>query len=161
MECKSKSRESEKSQFNHDLATQSIFSRIHAMSIRVTKCKKETTNLSSSFECSTVSYAFESLGFWASYTMSNRMVLVKELLRYGPFEAFGVSWFTSQIPYFFFFVASLQEIPADVALLRVITCYVLPMTLFVVFSKSVLLGLLAVVVLFYAFTEANAAFPIR
>eukprot|EP00457_Paulinella_chromatophora_P004785 gb/GEZN01004798.1/.p1 GENE.gb/GEZN01004798.1/~~gb/GEZN01004798.1/.p1 ORF type:complete len:612 (+),score=81.86 gb/GEZN01004798.1/:56-1837(+) len=79
----------------------------------------------------------------------------------GPLHAMGVPWFASQLPYFFFFIASLQETPLDVALLRFITCYLLPMVVWIAFAKSILLGMTLLIVLFYSFTESNTVYPIR
>ena len=67
----------------------------------------------------------------------------------------------TQVPLAIYFIVSLQDIPLDLAIQRLCTCYGLPLALLVAFSYSPLYGILAIVVLWYAFTESVPFAPIR
>ena len=73
------------------------------------------------------------------------------------------SWmvYFTQVPLAIYFLVSLQDIPLDLAIQRLCTCYGLPLALLVAFSYSPIYGVAACVVLWYAFTEAVPFAPIR
>jgi len=74
----------------------------------------------------------------------------------------GHLWlFFSQVPLAIYFVVSLRDIPLDLAIQRLCTCYGLPLGLLVAFSYSPLYGVLACALLWYLFTHSVPFAPIR
>jgi len=69
--------------------------------------------------------------------------------------------FFSQMPLAIYFVVSLRDIPLDLAIQRLCTCYGLPLGLLVAFSYSPLYGVLTCAALWYLFTHSVPFAPIR